>query len=866
MKLRILILVLVLTSLSLSGATYYVSPKGSDASGTGTINVPWLTLNKALSRVSAGDIIYMRGGTYNYGKTGTTISGKNGSTGNYINIWAYPGESPVISYSNQTFSSQLKGIYVTNSSFIYIKGIRITGISQPLADIAQYGLFLNNNVSDCIFEQVETDHIGGWGICIYDDVYDILFINCDSHHNADPHSGDYGGGDNYGGSDGFECGSLTSSNIVLKGCRFWSNSDDGVDLRLAEGSFTFENCWSFWNGYIPGTTTAGGNGEGIKLAGTGIEHNVTETRRLVKNCLVFENRLAGIEDSPDDGYVGHEVYNTTVYNNGYQGMNFEYNSPAIVKNCISYMNGSAHENILDWQYSREVTHNNNSFDLSVNLNDQDFVSVNSAGMDGPRKADGSLPDVNFLKLAKGSDLIDAGTDVGLPYDGKAPDLGAFEFLSGSPTPLPIYISSVVEDDSPSLLEMTYDLYLNSSIVPATSSFKVKVNNLSVNINSVTISGHNVQLTLENPIKFGDEITVAYTKPANKSLQTINGGQAVSLSPTSVINNCQEIIKSNSSPVVVIKNEQTAYSGFVSEIDASGSNDPDNDHLIYEWIVPENLSVSSTSDSKIQFLAPIVNTSQSLEFKLNVSDGIDMVSKSVPISILPYKPELIMSKIKSIETSGYKNPDSPNNVSDGNIETKWSVVGDNQWLMFTLSEPFEISHLEIAFLSGQKYSSYFDIYVSKNNVTWVPVLINGTSCNFSGGMQVFEFPSSEINTGYQYLKFLGHGNSLNTLNSISEFKIFGTTVSNPGSGNSEQGKVIIYPNPAKNYVNISILNSTIKPDKIRIIDIRGKTVFEEALQQNISSIQIPLGLQAAVYTLELSINNSLLFIENLIVMN
>jgi hypothetical protein len=866
MRLRILLLVLVLTNLSLSGATYYVSPKGSDASGTGTINTPWLSLNKALSRVSAGDIIYMRGGTYNYGKTGTTISGKNGSTGNYINIWAYPGESPVIDYSNQTFSSQLKGIYVTNSSFIYIKGIRVTGISQPLADIAQYGLFLNNNVSNCIFEQVETDHIGGWGICVYDNVSDIQFINCDSHHNADPHSGDYGGGDNYGGSDGFECGSLTSTNITLKGCRFWSNSDDGVDLRLAEGSFTFENCWSFWNGYIPGTSTTGGNGEGIKLSGTGIEHNVTETRRLVKNCLVFENRLVGIEDSPDDGYVGHEVYNTTVYNNGYQGINFEYDAPAIIKNCISYMNGSAHNDILDWQYSREVTNNNNSFDLSVKVDDADFVSVNSAGMDGPRQADGSLPDVNFLKLAKGSDLIDAGTDVGLPYDGKAPDLGAFEFKSGSPTPLPIYISSVVEDDSPSLLEMTYDLYLNGSIVPATSSFKVRVSNLTRNINSVAISGRNVQLNLESPVKFGDEITISYTKPANNPLQTINGGQAVSLSPISVTNNCQEVKKTNSSPVLLIKNEQTSYSGFVSEIDASGSYDPDNDLLFYEWTVPKNVSVSSTSESKIQFLAPIVNTSQSLEFKLNVSDGIALVSKSIPVNILPYKPELVNAKIKSVEASDYKNPDSPYNVSDGKIETKWSASGNNQWLMFTLSEPFKINHLEIAFLSAQNYSSYFDIYASKNNVTWVPVLINATSCNFSGDMQVFEFPSSETNTGYQYLKFIGHGNSLNTLNSISEFKIFGTPVSNPGSGNSEQLKVIIYPNPARNYVNISILNSTIKPDQIRIIDIKGKVVFDEAIKPDIINLQIPLSLEAGVYTLELSIKNSLLFIENLIVMN
>jgi len=44
--------------------------------------------------------------------------------------------------------------------------------------------------------------------------------------------------------------------------------------------------------------------------------------------------------------------------------------------------------------------------------------------------DYSLQTHAFLRLAAGSQLIDRGTDVGLPYRGGAPDLGAFE--SGGP--------------------------------------------------------------------------------------------------------------------------------------------------------------------------------------------------------------------------------------------------------------------------------------------------------------------------------------------------------------------------------------------------------------------------------------------------
>jgi hypothetical protein len=63
----------------------------------------------------------------------------------------------------------------------------------------------------------------------------------------------------------------------------------------------------------------------------------------------------------------------------------------------------------------------------VSLSDSQFRSVSTSGWDGPRQADGSLPVLPNLRLAANSSLIDKGTNVGLPYNGKAPDLGAFEF-------------------------------------------------------------------------------------------------------------------------------------------------------------------------------------------------------------------------------------------------------------------------------------------------------------------------------------------------------------------------------------------------------------------------------------------------------
>ena len=132
-------------------------------------------------------------------------------------------------------------------------------------------------------------------------------------------------------------------------------------------------------------------------------------------------------------------------------------------------------------------------------------------------------------------MIDAGIDVGIPYNGKNPDIGAYEFQSGLPAPSPIFLSSVVENATPSIIGMTYDLTL-ANIVPSASVFSVSVNSVARTVNSVAISGTKILLTLSSPVANGNVVTVSYTKPANNPIQTASGGQAVSLSAQTVLNN------------------------------------------------------------------------------------------------------------------------------------------------------------------------------------------------------------------------------------------------------------------------------------------------------------------------------------------
>ena len=45
------------------GATYYISPSGSDTTGNGTSGFPWATIRKGIGSMSGGDTLILKDGT-----------------------------------------------------------------------------------------------------------------------------------------------------------------------------------------------------------------------------------------------------------------------------------------------------------------------------------------------------------------------------------------------------------------------------------------------------------------------------------------------------------------------------------------------------------------------------------------------------------------------------------------------------------------------------------------------------------------------------------------------------------------------------------------------------------------------------------
>ena len=416
---------------AVSGAAssiYYVSASGSD-SAAGTASAPWKTIAHAQSVVAAGDTVYLRGGTYSY-TTGTsscssqtatvdaiTLS-KSGSSGSPINYVNYPGEKPLFDFSGMTgVNCRIKGFDVTGS-YLYLRGIEIQGVRQNNSlNHESWGVWISG--SNNTFEKLNSHNNMGPGLFIAKGGNNLV-LNSDSHDNYDPYSSD-GAGEN---ADGFGAHIAAGySGNVFSGCRAWWNSDDGFDLINAYSSVTIKNSWAWRNGYLPETTTASGNGNGFKAGGYGGVYVSNGVKHTVETSVAFLNRSAGFYANHHT--VADDFFNNTSYNNG-----VDYNMLGINSSGSAVGLGNLRNNIA---YTGTLTSNMsgtsasyNSWNLSVTMSSSQFQSVTTTGWNVSRQSDGSLPALTYLHLASGSTLIDKGVNVGLPYNGSAPDLGAFE--------------------------------------------------------------------------------------------------------------------------------------------------------------------------------------------------------------------------------------------------------------------------------------------------------------------------------------------------------------------------------------------------------------------------------------------------------
>ncbi len=409
-----------LASGSVYATTYHVATAGSDNGDGLTQATAWFTIGRAQRTVKAGDTVMVHGGTYAFTNANapTLIGGEfttSGTAAAMITYTAVAGEPvPLLDLSNVTATGRVTGLDV-HCNFVHIIGLEVMGVHQFMSGQDSWGVRIQG--SNNTLERLNVHNNDAPGVFITSGANNLI-LNCDSHNNYDVLEGG-------GSGDGFGCHSSGGNNI-LRGCRSYDNSDDGFDFINAAGPCIVQNSYSFRNGFVPGTTTAAGNGAGFKAGGYGSPPVVPATgaaTHTVENCVSSGNRAEGFYANHHPGTIN--FYNNTAFNNpANYNMQADAGFPSshVIRNNIAMTPGSSISNLSGG------TDTFNSWTLSVTVSAADFMSMDINGLAlAPRAADGSIPNNAFMRLVAGSDMIDKGTDVGLPFVGAAPDLGAFEF-------------------------------------------------------------------------------------------------------------------------------------------------------------------------------------------------------------------------------------------------------------------------------------------------------------------------------------------------------------------------------------------------------------------------------------------------------
>jgi len=376
-------------------STYYVATDGSDANPCTQSN-PCRTIARGSSMLSAGDTLYIRGGTYTesldhgwqgfYWRNGTSW----GSMTRYAN---YPNETVVIRpsdldaytmrFENTTQYVEVNGLVIDAvNAYSGIKVDAYSGLEAKDIRIA------NSEIKNSPMHGI----LGGGSSC--------EFLNNDIHDNAQ--YGFYSGA-SYDGSGSLYAGNRIHDNGGYAMHMF--NEGGGVDNNVIRNNVMYKNGSGYFFDIF--------NKRDWRTPPAVI---ISKGRNnSVYNNLIYNNH-AGMFVTY--GAVDSQIFNNTIYGNETYGLdiNAAYSGSlnAQVINNIVYGNGAS-----------QLTNDASNTTLQNNLTDQDPRFVNPAASD--------------FHLQPGSPAIDAGASLTeIPTDvdgisrpqGSAYDIGAYEYRSG----------------------------------------------------------------------------------------------------------------------------------------------------------------------------------------------------------------------------------------------------------------------------------------------------------------------------------------------------------------------------------------------------------------------------------------------------
>ena len=386
------------------GRKYYVSPAGSDTN-PGSKGAPFRTLLRAQEAASAGDVVYIRGGVYDEFEI-TETDNPHESVYHYVNpisksgitYMAYPGDSrPVFDFSNVPTDQRVAAFYietaVTDVNFVGfdVTGVKVGNQKQSEAfRIAGGANFVNmaaygNEASGFYYT------IDGTGAVVDSDAYDNVGPTATAASNT----------------DGF---GAHAKNVWFINSRAWNNSDDGFDSISSAGRVAYVGSWAFRH---HGNQDGVGDKNGFKVGGyayrtTGLPDPIPV--HTVIDSLAVDNGGNNFYANHQPGQAAYWINNTAT-DPGY-GSNYNMlervspTSPDDIAGFREVLHGNLAYEGLTTSNNDTTPENetNNSWTIGegLTLTDEDFVSVDSTQLTAARRADGSLPEVTYLKPVAGT--------------------------------------------------------------------------------------------------------------------------------------------------------------------------------------------------------------------------------------------------------------------------------------------------------------------------------------------------------------------------------------------------------------------------------------------------------------------------------
>jgi hypothetical protein len=278
-------------------------------------------------------------------------------------------------------------------------------------------------------------------------VYNLLVENNRIYNTGPP---------NYGTSDCHAIGVQNGANHIFQNNTIWNTG--GTAIEFWAGTHTMKNM-TVRNNFIKDThTNCSTGGQGIGISGTNTDSWGMRTGFKVYNNIIVNAGLG----APDGWWGGKgiasnnkdpvDVYNNVIINSFNDGIVFTIQNPdgppqGKIYNNIIINPGQRYlaiHGIGDWiNFSSDYNlyYPATDFDTDFYFSQAITRDVNSILAD-PLFVSGSPENAEDFKLQTGSPAIGAGINVGTLFDfegnpipqGAGPDIGAYEYTSGIPTP------------------------------------------------------------------------------------------------------------------------------------------------------------------------------------------------------------------------------------------------------------------------------------------------------------------------------------------------------------------------------------------------------------------------------------------------